>query len=96
MNNKTIPAVGYVVVWGLLMAGFGLSLGLSHFYLKGFNVPVAIFIAFCQMMLVIIYFMHVRYSPRLTWLFVASGFYWFGILFILSLSDYLSRGWLRR
>jgi caa(3)-type oxidase subunit IV len=38
--------------------------------------------------------MHVRYGTRLTWVVVSSGFFWLGILIVLGLSDYLSRGWI--
>ncbi|HZM04523.1 MAG TPA: cytochrome C oxidase subunit IV family protein [Candidatus Saccharimonadales bacterium] len=84
----------YVLAWLFLMTGFLLTLVLSRFNLGGFNIPAAITIAFAQMLVVIIYFMHARYSTRLTWLFAAAGFFWMGILFVLGLSDYLSRGWL--
>ena len=94
MKPRIIPAGAYVVVWLALMAGFGLTLLLSRLNLHGLNVPAAVFIAFLQMMLIIVYFMHARYTPRLTWVFVMSGFYWLGILLLLGLSDYISRGWL--
>ena len=58
------------------------------------NTPVALAIAVTKATLVVLYFMHVRYSTRLTWVVVVSGFFWLGILFVLTLSDYLSRGWL--
>jgi hypothetical protein len=41
--------------------------------------------------LVILFFMHVRYSSRLTWLFVLAGFIWLAIMVDLTLSDYLTR-----
>jgi len=44
--------------------------------------------------LIILYFMHVRYSSRLLWIFVCAGFFWLGIMFALSFSDFLTRGWL--
>jgi len=42
--------------------------------------------------LVILFFMHVKYSPRLLWVFVAAGFIWLAIMIDLTLSDYLTRG----
>ena len=44
-------------------------------------------------MLVILFFMHVRWSTRLTWVVVASGFFWLLIMFGLTMTDYFSRGW---
>jgi len=50
-----------------------------------------------KMLLVVLFFMHVRYSSRLTWAVVAAGFFWLGLLLLLTLSDYVTRGpgWLR-
>ena len=52
----------------------------------------ALTIAVVKMLLVILFFMHVRYSSRLTWIFVAAGFIWLLIMLDLTLSDYLTRG----
>ncbi len=59
-----------------------------------FNAIVALSIAVLKAMLVVLYFMHVRYSSKLTWAFVGAGFFWLAILFALTLSDYFSRPWL--
>ena len=58
------------------------------------NTSVAMLIAACKALLVILFFMHVRYSSRLTWVFVAAGFFWLMILLALTLADVLSRRWL--
>ena len=57
-------------------------------------VIAAITIAFMKAILIILYFMHVRYSSRLLWIFVGAGFFWLGILFALSFADFFTRGWL--
>jgi cytochrome c oxidase subunit 4 len=49
-------------------------------------------IAITKATLVVLYFMHVRWSTRLTWVVVASGFFWLLILFGLTMQDYLTRG----
>jgi cytochrome c oxidase subunit 4 len=56
-----------------------------------FNPVVALTIAVIKAVLVILFFMHVRYSSQLTKVTVAAGFFWLMILITLSLSDYLSR-----
>jgi cytochrome c oxidase subunit 4 len=94
MNTKTLSQKVYVATWAALISAFLLTWGLARIDLGVFNVVIALFIAFCQTLLVILYFMHVRYSTRLTWLFVAAGFYWVGVIFVLGLADYISRGWL--
>jgi cytochrome c oxidase subunit 4 len=43
--------------------------------------------------LVVLYFMHVRWSSRLTWVFVTSGFFWLALLLGITMADYLSRPW---
>ena len=58
------------------------------------NVVVALTIAVIKATLVVLYFMHVRWSSRLTWVFVCAGFFWLAIMVALTLSDYLTRGWL--
>jgi cytochrome c oxidase subunit 4 len=46
------------------------------------------------MLLVVLFFMHAKYSTRLTKIVIASGFAWLAILIAFTLSDYFSRGWL--
>ena len=58
-----------------------------------FNTLIALAIAVVKASLVVLYFMHLRYSSRLTTLVVFAGFVWLGILILLTLSDYLSRPW---
>ena len=60
-------------------------------YFASLNMIVALAIAACKAALVILFFMHVYYSTKLTKLTVAAGFFWLMILITLSLSDYLSR-----
>jgi cytochrome c oxidase subunit 4 len=54
---------------------------------------VAITIAVIKATLVAWFFMHLRDSTRLTWVFAVSGIFWLGILFVLTLTDYLTRSW---
>ena len=60
------------------------------------NAVVALTIAVIKATLVVLYFMHVRYSSRLTWVFVGAGFFWLAIMVALTLSDYMTRGWLTK
>ena len=52
-------------------------------------------VAFTKALLVILFFMHVRWSSRLTWVIAGSGFVWLIIMFSLTLADYMSRGWIQ-
>lgn len=58
------------------------------------GIVITFLIAAVKAVLVVVYFMHVRYSTRLTKVFVVAGLLWLGILFVLTLNDYLTRGWL--
>jgi len=58
------------------------------------NAVIALTIAVVKATLVIMYFMHVRYSSRLVALMIASALFWMAILFALTISDYSTRGWL--
>jgi cytochrome c oxidase subunit 4 len=69
-----------------------LTWGVAQFNLGAFNVIAALTIAVTKMLLVILYFMHVRYSERRTWIFVAAGFIWLLIMIDLTLGDYFTRG----
>ncbi len=57
------------------------------------NTPIALAIAITKATLVILFFMHVKYSPRLTTLVVSAGFVFLLLLIIFTGSDYISRSW---
>jgi cytochrome c oxidase subunit 4 len=59
------------------------------------NNIVMLAIACTKATLVILFFMHVRWSSRLTWVVAMSGFFWLLILFSLGMADFMSRGWIR-
>jgi cytochrome c oxidase subunit 4 len=86
---------GYFAVFIALLALTALTTGVAFLDLGGVgNVAVALAIAVGKAALVALYFMHLRYSSRLTVLFAGAGLFWLGILVVLTLSDYLSRDWL--
>jgi cytochrome c oxidase subunit 4 len=57
------------------------------------NMAVALLIAILKALLIIMFFMHIKYSPRLTWPFAVAGFVWLGILLTLTMSDYTTRNY---
>jgi cytochrome c oxidase subunit 4 len=57
------------------------------------NNVVALGIAFTKALLVIAYFMHARWAGKLVVLVVGSAFVFLGILFLFTMSDYVSRAW---
>lgn len=62
--------------------------------LGNFSVVVALLIAVTKMLLVALFFMHVRYSTRLTRLVILGGLMWLAILLLLTLSDFFTRSWI--
>jgi cytochrome c oxidase subunit 4 len=60
------------------------------------HLAVAVTIAFTKAVLIVLFFMHVKYKNRLVVVFVCAGLFWLGIMFALTLGDYLTRGWLPR
>ena len=82
----------YIVTYVALIALLALTLALSQLHLGVFAPFVALTIACGKMILIVLYFMHLRHASRLTWVFAAAGFFWLGILIVLAMADYLSRG----
>ena len=95
MSEHIVSVKIYIAIFLALMVGTALTVvaGLQDFPGQ-LNVIIALTIAVIKATLVILYFMHVRYSSRLIWVIFASAIFWLGILFALTLSDYWTRGWL--
>src|SRR5262249_41031533 len=83
----------YLLVGVALLALLALTVGAALLDLGPFNTVVALAIAACKALLVILFFMHVRHSDRITLVYVAVGFFWLLLLFGIAFSDYLTRGW---
>jgi len=83
----------YYLVFLALIVGTVLTVAAAKVDMGPLNNVVMLAIACTKATLVILFFMHVRWSTRLTWVVVMSGFFWLLILFSLGMSDYLSRGW---
>jgi cytochrome c oxidase subunit 4 len=90
----TVPRSTYYAIFLLLMAGTAMTVAIAFVDLGPLNAVAALAIASAKATLVVLYFMHVRYSTRLTWVVIAGSLFWLGILLVLTLSDYLTRGWL--
>ena len=93
MSGHVAPKTMYYAVFTALIVGTGLTVLVAFFDLGVFNNILMLSIACAKALLVILFFMHVRWSTRLTWLVVASGFFWLIILFGITMTDYMTRGW---
>ena len=83
----------YLLVFFALAVGTILTVTASRFDLGMWNTPIALIIATIKAVLVILFFMHVIHSTRLTWVVVIGAFLWLGVLFVLTFADYLTRMW---
>jgi len=84
----------YTLVLLALLALTVLTTLVAFVDLGNFSVVVALVIAVTKMLLVALFFMHVRYSTRLTRLVIVGGLMWLAILLLLTLSDFFTRGWM--
>ena len=96
MSEHIVSVKVYLVIFFSLLLGTALTV-LAAFYDFPWqlNTIIALTIASVKGTLVVLYFMHVRYSNRLVWVIVISALFWMGILFALTFSDYATRGWLQ-
>jgi cytochrome c oxidase subunit 4 len=94
MTHPVTSAKVYIAVWAALIALTVATTLIAEVDLGEYNFVVAITIAVIKALLVMLFFMHVKGSRAVTKLFVAAGFFWMAILFVFTLSDYMSRGWL--
>ena len=95
MSEHIVPVRIYLTIFGALLFGTGLTVAAAFVdFPWQFNTIVALTIAVAKATLVVLYFMHVRYSPRLVWLIVGAALFWMAIMFSLTFSDYFPRNWL--
>jgi len=87
------PLSTYLLVFFALAGGTLLTWWVSTINLGWANTPIALLIATIKAVLVILFFMHVIHSTRLTWVVVIASFLWLGVLFVLTFADYLTRMW---
>lgn len=95
MSEHIVHPRVYITIFLSLMLGTGLTVAAAFYDFPGpLNAIIALTIAVVKATLVILYFMHVRYSSRLIWLIISAALFWLVILFALTISDYWTRSWL--
>jgi len=93
-ETHVVPLHLYLLVFGSLLVLTGTTVAVAFMDLGPLNNFVAMGIAAVKASLVILFFMHVRYSTRLTALVLGSGFLFLAIMVGLTMVDYATRGWL--
>lgn len=90
-GHKVATSVYYTVFVALLIL-LGLTVGTAFLDIGGWGVILAMTIAGTKALLILLYFMHLRYSDNLVQVFAGASFFWLLILIVLTVSDYIARG----
>ncbi|HLW98063.1 MAG TPA: cytochrome C oxidase subunit IV family protein [Candidatus Acidoferrales bacterium] len=93
MSQHIVPVKTYVAVFLALLCLTALTAGVAFINLGAMNTVVALVIAVTKMLLVILIFMHVKYSSRLTKIVIVAAFFWLGLLLTFTLTDVFTRHW---
>jgi cytochrome c oxidase subunit IV len=92
-QHMTIPK--YLIIFGILVGGtiatYFAALWDLDWVFPGANTLLALFIAFFKMTCVMLFFMHVYWSPKLIWLSAIASFFWMAIMFAYTMQDYFTR-----
>jgi cytochrome c oxidase subunit 4 len=88
-----VPVSTYLLVFFALMVGTALTTWVAYIDLGEWNTVVALIIAFTKMLLVVLFFMHVKYATGLTRVIIIAGFFWLAIMITLSCQDEFTRTW---
>ena len=89
--SHVVPQKIYVLVFVTLLCMTLITVDVAFYNFGWLNIYLALIIATFKATIVVMYFMHVKFSPRLTWLFAIAGIFWMIILLVLMLADYMSR-----
>jgi cytochrome c oxidase subunit 4 len=92
-HHHLVPRKVYYTIFGLLMLCTFLTVQIAFMDLGPLNTIAALGIATFKATIVVLFFMHVKYSSRLTWVVVIGSLFWLGILLALTMGDYLTRSW---
>ena len=91
MSEHIVSPKIYAVIGGTLLLFTGITVYAAYVDLGPLNIVVALAIATFKATLVVLYFMHLRYSPKRTQLVIVSGIFWLAIMLFMTLSDYITR-----
>jgi cytochrome c oxidase subunit 4 len=93
MAEHTPSPRTYLIVLAILLALTALTIGVSFLHVNGlWHVVIGLIIAAVKASLVVLFFMHAVTSPRVTWVVILIAIAWIGILLVLTLADYFTRG----
>ena len=92
-EHHIVSPLEYSYVFGTLLLFTAITVGAAYVDLKWANPVIALAIASFKAVVVILFFMHVKYQSRLIKMTVGAGFFTFFVLIMMTMSDYISRAW---
>jgi cytochrome c oxidase subunit 4 len=93
MSGHVVPVKLYLLIFLALMILTAATTGAAFIDMGMWNTPVALLIAVTKMLLVVLFFMHVKYTHGLTKTVIVAGFFFLALLVAFTLADELSRHW---
>ena len=93
-HSKALPVSTCLMVYVALLALTAITVGAAFLDMSLLNTPVALGIASAKALLVMYFFMELRHGERINWVIMGSGGVFLAIMFMLTMADILSRGWL--
>jgi cytochrome c oxidase subunit IV len=93
MSGHVVPVKTYILIFIALMILTGLTTGAAFVDMHAWNTPVALLIAATKMLLVVLFFMHAKYTHGLTQVVILCGFFFLALLVAFTLADELTRHW---
>jgi cytochrome c oxidase subunit 4 len=92
-EHHIVSPLQYCLVFATLLVGTGITVLAAYKDMGWLNPVIALGIASFKAVVVILFFMHVKYQSKLIKMTVATGFFTFLILITMTLCDYMSRAW---
>jgi cytochrome c oxidase subunit 4 len=93
-THHIVPKSTYYLIFLALMVGTAVTWWVATIDLGAMNNVIMLTIAVTKATLVVLFFMHVKYSDRLTWTVIIGSVFWLAILLALTMNDYFTRDWL--
>jgi cytochrome c oxidase subunit IV len=91
MSHHVVPQKIYFLVFATLLCLTLITVDVAFYNFGWLNMYMALAIATTKATVIVLYFMHVKFSSRLVWIFAVAGLFWLVILFTLTFGDYLTR-----
>ena len=91
--NQTPASKRFLFTAAALLGLLALTVGAAYVNLGPFNTIAAMTISVAKATLIVVFFMEIRERGPVIWVALATGLFWLGIMFALSMSDFMTRGW---